>query len=693
MLTTTAFNLGKQTMTTKPTGIIVTAIALWLSLFTVVSAEKVIPVTENFTDGVEWPEGESIKGGSINKASGRAVVEIDDGASGVIMESGQAFGFALYIYNGKVYFQCGKGHAFPTAGQTVIGAPIDPGRRVIEWSANASLNKASLYIDGKMAGKSDQEIALWVENGEGGAGQAFGKMVANAGHFDADNSKFTGKIYSATYYPQKTLHKRMLLDTLFMDHMVLQRGREIPVFGETHPANEVTVRLGDATKICKSDAVGKWRVVFEPRKENSNPTALTVSAAGETVEVKDILFGDVWLCTGQSNMDTGVNSYGELKESLKDTGNPLVRLFVVNYVISDTPQTLVNGAWPYELSGSAWKTAMPDNFGGFSAVGMCFGLKMQQELNIPIGLVHCAMGATAVEAWMPAESFAAMEGGYTPMEVVKERNQPSVLYNGMFHPLLPMKYKGIIWYQGEQNAKDFAHYGDRIKMLITVWREKLRQPDLPFYYALLAPFGREDNGLEEWAWMREAQDKALELPSTAHIVLSDLGEYKWIHPADKRPVGERFARVALKGMGAVDFAGFPKYRDHRIETDQFIITFDNAGKSLRTQKVIMNKEKGKPVHKDPEAFVVEANSLAGFEICGPDGVFLPAKADIVAPDKVKVWNPEIQKPVAVRYAWKNFPLCNLYNSDGMPAAPFRTDYSPNTIACRMNRKGSKLIEK
>ena len=138
-------------------------------------------------------------------------------------------------------------------------------------------------------------------------------------------------------------------------------------------------------------------------------------------------------------------------------------------------------------------------------------------------------------------------------------------------------------------------------------------------------------------------------------------------------------------MGAVDFAGFPKYRDHRIETDQFIITFDNAGKSLRTQKVIMNKEKGKPVHKDPEAFVVEANSLAGFEICGPDGVFLPAKADIVAPDKVKVWNPEIQKPVAVRYAWKNFPLCNLYNSDGMPAAPFRTDYSPNTIACRMNR--------
>jgi sialate O-acetylesterase len=276
---------------------------------------------------------------------------------------------------------------------------------------------------------------------------------------------------------------------------------------------------------------------------------------------------------------------------------------------------------------------------------------------------------------MPAETLSKLGQPYTPMVVksnpsIEARNQPSELYNGMIHPLLPMKYKGIIWYQGEGNAREYKYYGESFKAMISVWRERFGDPELPFYFAQLSAYGLVPDKI--WAYMREAQDQALELPHTGRIVITDLGEYSWIHPEDKAPVGERFARLALNDMGVKPFAGFPEYKSIRKTGDHMEITFSNVGEGLRTQRVVLNKTKGEPIRKDPQAFVVEADTLQGFEIAGSNGVLVKAVAKITGKDTVEVWSPEVTNPVDVRYAFENFPLCNLFNSEGMPASSFRT---------------------
>jgi sialate O-acetylesterase len=462
------------------------------------------------------------------------------------------------------------------------------------------------------------------------------------------------------------------LDSLFMHHMVLQRGKEIPVFGTARPGDPVEVLLGEEKRSVVTDPAGRWKIVFGAREASSFPVDIRACSGDGSDGVSDVLIGDVWLCTGQSNMDSSVKDYSELAAQLKNTANPLVRLFNVRGTMKKDPQSRVLGEPLYEQS---WLVAEPASIAEFSAVGICFGLKMQQELGVPVGLVESAVGATAIEAWLPAETLAKLGHPYTPLVVknkpiVEARNQPSELYNGMIHPLLPMKYKGIIWYQGEANAREYQYYAESFKALIQVWRERLGDPDVLFYFAQLSAYGKVPDKI--WAHMREAQEQALELPSTGRIVTIDLGEYGYIHPADKAPVGERFARLALNDMGVKPFVGFPEYQAMKRLKDRIEITFRNAGEGLKTQRVVMNRNRGEPIRRDPQAFVVEAGTLQGFEIAGSNRVFVKATAEITGKDTVQVWSDSVADPAEVRYAWDNFPLSNLFNSDGMPAAPFRT---------------------
>jgi sialate O-acetylesterase len=481
---------------------------------------------------------------------------------------------------------------------------------------------------------------------------------------------------------------------VFADHMVLQRDAKTPVWGTADPGEEVTVSVAGQTRKVKASPDGRWMVRLSPLKAGG-PYELSVKGAKNTLTFADVLAGDVWVCSGQSNMEWTVARADNGAQEIASANYPNVRLCFVPKNIQTAPQ---------ETVAARWAVCTPETVGGFSAVGYFFGRKLNTDLNVPVGLINTNWGGTPAEAWADAESLRAdpefvsfvrrteeypqeyprlldayekahaawqekanaakAAGAGAPggeprklAEPGKNPNLPTVLYNGMIRPLQPMAIKGAIWYQGESNAGRAYQYRRLLPLMIAGWRRTWAQGDFPFLIVQLANYGQDapDAPGSAWAELREAQAlTAIQVPNTGLAVTIDIGNPADIHPTNKQEVGRRLALVAeAKTYGRKVAWQGPTYRALRVEGDRIRVKFEGAGSGL----------------------AVKGDKLLGFTVAGQDRKFVPADA-VIDGDSVVVRAAGVPKPVAVRYGWANSPVCTLYNKDGLPAAPFRTDPWP-----------------
>ncbi|QVL33019.1 hypothetical protein KIH39_03630 [Telmatocola sphagniphila] len=500
---------------------------------------------------------------------------------------------------------------------------------------------------------------------------------------------------------------------LFTDHMVLQQGKKIPVWGTATGDAKITVSI-NGKDYSTTAAKGSWKVEIDPVPVGG-PYELKITSTEDgkttTQTLKDVLVGEVWVCSGQSNMEMSLGSCHEADKSIQDSTNDKIRLFTVTKNTSETPLKTFKGG-PTE--DHTWVECNPKNTPRFSGVAYYFGSKLQKELGVPVGLIHTSWGGTPAEAWTSKESLdavpalkhyhenldkriaafdpekaeedykKAMEKYEADLAKVKAENEgkekkdqkpeprkpnkrqkpgqgpndPSRLYNAMIHPLLPFPVAGAIWYQGESNAGRAYEYRTLMPTLISDWR-KAWNSDLPFFMVQLAPFTKivSKPGPSNWAELREAQlltTKAL--PKVGIAVITDVGDEVDIHPKKKQPVGERLAISALNiAYGkSVEPIG-PEYKSFKIEGSKIVLSFDHLGGGLECKE----------------------DKLMGFSICGDDHKFVDADAKIEG-DHVVVWSDTVSKPVAVRYGWANYPVVNLWGKSGLPATPFRTDEFPET---------------
>jgi len=389
---------------------------------------------------------------------------------------------------------------------------------------------------------------------------------------------------------------------------------------------------------------------------------MTISGdENQTITISDVLVGDVWLCSGQSNMEMGMSACEATEDIV--TGNfPLIRLLTVPRRVEKLPADTADLRW-LRCTPEALKQGV---FGGFSAASFYFGRQLYRELKVPIGLIHSSWGGTVAEAWTSLEALEKMESMKERLAVLSNPPQPStpanpnittVLYNGMIAPLLPFAIKGAIWYQGESNAGRACQYRELLPTMINDWRKHFGVGEFPFYIVQLAAFNaREPQPREnDWAELREAQAlTARNLGNCGLAVAIDIGDGKDIHPKNKRDVGVRLALNALaRNYGQKVECSGPWYRSMKVKDGAIRLSFDHARSGLVARSV----------------------ALKGFAIAGEDKKFVWADARIDG-KTVVVASPQIPKPVAVRYAWDTNPDCNLYNGAGLPAVPFRTDDWP-----------------
>ncbi|HEV8060925.1 MAG TPA: sialate O-acetylesterase [Gemmataceae bacterium] len=478
------------------------------------------------------------------------------------------------------------------------------------------------------------------------------------------------------------------LNPLFSEGMVLQQGMRVPVWGTAASGEKVTVRFR-GQEVSALPEKGKWMVHLE-KLDPGGPFEMTVEGRNKFT-FKNVLVGDVWICSGQSNMEMTVRSSADFEKNIAQSKNPRIRLFTVAKNPSITPQ---------DRLGGGWSECNPDTVGGFSAVAYFFGRDLERAQQIPIGLIHTSWGGTPAEAWTSREALSAepslkymvdntdRDVAAYPKEIEKHiqalqqyhaktvealakhhdiANPPNPpinwtkyawgansLYNGMIHPLLPYAITGAIWYQGESNAGRAFEYRTLLATMITDWRKAWGQGDFPFLIVQLAPFQRikPEPGESDWAELREAQLlMTKKLPKVGIAVITDVGHETDIHPVWKEPVGARLALAAraLAHDEKIVYSG-PVYREMKIDGDRAILSFDHVGGGL----------------------VAKDGPVVGFTIADEDHVFVKADAEIQG-DQVIVRSSQVKSPVAVRYGWAAFPVVNLTNKEGLPATPFRTD--------------------
>jgi sialate O-acetylesterase len=444
---------------------------------------------------------------------------------------------------------------------------------------------------------------------------------------------------------------KIILPALVGDNMVLQQQSVVSLWGKAKARAAVAVTTSwDGKKYtAQSAADGSWRIrVSTPAA--GGPFTISLSD-GEAMLLKNILIGEVWVCSGQSNMSMPMIGYKN--QPIKDSNaelllanNPNLHLFTVSRTAKRTPQDDVVGKWVVASPGTARV---------FSAIGFEFGTILERSLHVPIGVIHSSWGGTPIEAWMSEGSLQAFSHAkiVPPSDTGKVlQKNPAVLYNGMIHPLLSYGIRGFLWYQGEANTGSYARYDSLMKTMITDWRAQWGQGNLPFYYVQIAPYSypnREGNS----AYLREAQLRVMkQVPEVGMAVALDVGEEHYIHPPNKAEVSKRLAYWALAktyGWQGLAYSG-PVYDTMRIDGNKVQLTFSYATNGLSA----MGKE------------------LTGFEIAGEDRIFHPAQAEINA-DGVVVTSGQVQKPVAVRYAFKDWVIGSLFNVEGLPASSFRTD--------------------
>ena len=453
------------------------------------------------------------------------------------------------------------------------------------------------------------------------------------------------------------------LPKIFSDNMVLQRERPIIVWGWASPHEKIRIKLNRQDKVFYADKEGRWKIALLPER-CGGPYELMVKGTN-TIQLHDIMIGDVWVTAGQSNMLFAVRKSLNAETEMATANYPSIRQFKMDNAASNDPQE--------DYKNGKWKVCNPKTVGDFTAVGYFFAREISKEINVPIGIINISRGGTAIENWIALDAFeknnyfgdlvASTKNIVLDTAVISQggkesiNNYPGLLFNGMINPIVSLPIKGMLWYQGEANIGRAYEYRKAFALLINDWRERWGQGDFPFYFAQLSSYkgrnGTSNNG-SMWAELRESQAETLSLPNTGMAVTIDLGEAEDIHPRNKQEVGKRLAAIALhKTYGKpIPWSG-PLFKSLSIENDKAIVSFDHSSCGL----------------------IVRENSeeVKGFEIAGSDGHFYPAVATIDG-NQIVLQNPSVKVPAAVRYAWADNSIdANLYNKDGFPAAPFRTD--------------------
>jgi sialate O-acetylesterase len=482
-------------------------------------------------------------------------------------------------------------------------------------------------------------------------------------------------------------------NALFSDHMVLQSGMTVPVWGTATPGEKVSVALAGQKVSATAAADGTWKAKLS-KLQPGGPLEMTIAGdkGDAPLVIKDVLVGEVWLGSGQSNMEFVVSKakgrpYGLINEEqeIAAANYPRVRMFTVKAAKTYEPQT--------ELGGE-WLVCNPENVPGFSAVGYLFARNLNKELNVPVGFVKSAFGASCAEAWISREVMTAdpklkwmldsldasvayyrktpqgpaadapirptpinkprPKGPVTRLsDPVQDQHFPTVLFNGMINPVIPYAIRGVIWYQGESiigGTRGLDLYGYVQRAMVSDWRKRWGEGNFPFYLVQLP--GQEN--ISNNPRIREEQASVLSLPDTRMAVTIDIGEAKDVHPHNKEPLGDRLTRIALADVYGrkIEYYG-PMFEGMKISGHDARIRFTHLGGGL----------------------VAKGGALKGFQIAGADQKFVDADAKIEG-DALIVSSAQVAAPVAVRYAWYNYPEgvgCNLYNAAGLPAAPFRTD--------------------
>lgn len=452
------------------------------------------------------------------------------------------------------------------------------------------------------------------------------------------------------------------LPSVFSDHMILQCDRPVPVWGRAAPETVVTVAFSGQRKETRADAGGTWSVELDPLRASFEPCLLTVQNGDSKIVCQDVLVGEVWLCSGQSNMEIPMEGWPP-KFPLNDSESEIAAAAYPRIRLYHTPRKASNE--PVSHIDSRWVACTPETARHFSAVAYYFGRKLHQELQIPVGLLQSAWSGTSIEPWIPPcaikgnSSLADLQEKLRNMPVLgadpeRDRYIPTALYNGMIHAHIPFPIRGAIWYQGESNRRDGMLYVDKTRALLAGWRA-LWGYDFPFYFVQITPFqyGNEDPEVLPAFW--EAQSAIVKnIPKTGMAVINDLPALHNAHPPNKKEPGIRLALLALNHTYGRDLVSSgPVYSSLEPLGDKLNVSFDSAD-GLTTRD-----------GKDPN----------WFEIAGSDGVFFPAQAAICGTG-VLLSSPDVADPVRVRFAWSKRAVPNLINSAGLPAGAFRAEYSP-----------------
>jgi sialate O-acetylesterase len=516
----------------------------------------------------------------------------------------------------------------------------------------------------------------------------------------AMNLRFT--LFAVFSFAATALHAELRLPGFFSDHMVFQRDALIPVWGWAKPGEEVTAQLGpDAAAVVKvkADEAGRWEAKLPASPANATGLEFRASAGGKTITLKDVLVGEVWLCSGQSNMEWSVSASLNPAEEIAAANFPAIRQMKIDHLTAATPQADVR---------SVWQVCSPATAGQFTAAGYFMARDLHRELGVPIGLLNSSWGGTRIEPWTPVEGFskipalAAIQAQVVNTLPDSERYQtslrahleavakwqeaaakaladktaapvtpvfptallpltahtaPTTLYNAMINPLVGYGMRGAIWYQGESNHAE-PLYPEKKNALVAGWREKWGLGEFPFYFVQIAPwhYGNEDPAILPRFW--EAQSACLAIPKTGMVVTNDIGDIKDIHPKNKQEVGRRLALLALKNdYGKTEtVASGPVFRELVVEPGRLLVKFDNVADGLKSRD-------GKP--------------LTHFEIIGETAEFVPATATIEGTDTVVLAADGVKEPVAMRYAWHKLAEPNLANGAGLPSSAFRAGTVPD----------------
>lgn len=520
--------------------------------------------------------------------------------------------------------------------------------------------------------------------------------------------RLTKLIAISVFILATTIHAAVKIPKIFSDNMVLQREIPVPVWGWADKGEKVTVSFAGQEKTATAGDDGKWITTLDSLKANKEASELKITGSN-TITIKNVLVGEVWICSGQSNMEWNVGNSLNAKDEIAAATNPIIRHIKVQNVESSVKLN--------DIASGAWSVCSPQTVSGFTAVGYFFAKNIVKELDVPVGLIGSNWGGTRIEPWTCPDGFrlvpelkdiftqveqwdSTTEAGHakyteyiakikewTPKaeEAIAKKqdipplpesplpppgNQlPTKLFNAMIYPLIPYAIRGAIWYQGESNGGEGITYLQKMKALIGGWRQMWKQGDFPFYHVQLANWqiSNPSNpaGGDGWAKLREAQLQSIsQIPNTGMAVITDIGDAADIHPKNKQDVGDRLARWALAKDYKKDvLVSGPLYKGVKVEGNKIRISFDNVGSGL-----MLGEKTGIEPTKE-----VKDGKLKWVAVAGEDKVWYWADA-VIDGETIVVSSEKVAAPVAVRYAFVMNPAgANLYNKEGMPASPFRTD--------------------